>query len=74
MYNNLRFEEVKKMAISSVVIDEGCTACGLCEQICPEVFEMNDVAKVKAGVDFNQFEDKIKESADSCPVTVIKVQ
>ena len=62
------------MAISSVTIDEGCTACGLCEQICPEVFEMDDVAKVKAGADFSQYEDKIKEAADSCPVTVIKVQ
>lgn len=62
------------MAISSVTIEEGCTACALCEQVCPDVFEMaDDVAKVKSGVDFNQFEAQIKESADSCPVTVIKV-
>jgi len=61
------------MAISSVTIEDGCTACALCEQICPEVFEMSgDVAKVKDGVDFNQFEDKIKECVDSCPATVIK--
>ncbi len=62
------------MAISSVTIEDGCTACALCEQICPEVFEMNDVAKIKAGSDFNANEDKIKESAESCPVTVIKIQ
>ena len=62
------------MAISSVTIEDGCTSCGLCEQICPEVFEMPDVAKVKSGVDLNQYEDKIKEAADSCPATVIKVQ
>lgn len=62
------------MAISSVTIEDGCTACALCEQICPEVFEMSgDVAKVKDGVDLNQFEDKIKECVDSCPATVIKV-
>ena len=61
------------MAISKVTIEEGCTACALCEQICPEVFEMNDVAKVKSGADFNATEDKIREAADSCPVTVIKV-
>jgi len=61
------------MAIASVTIEEGCTACALCEQICPEVFEMvEDVAKVKAGVDFNANEEKVKEAADSCPVTVIK--
>ena len=62
------------MAISSVTIEDGCTACALCEQICPEVFEMgSDAAKVKAGADLNENEDKIREAADSCPVTVIKV-
>jgi len=63
------------VAISKVTIEDGCTACALCEQICPEVFEMSgDVAKVKDGVNFSEYEDKIKEAADSCPVTVIKVQ
>ena len=62
------------MAISSVTIEDGCTACALCEQICPEVFEMaEDVAKVKTGADLNANEDKIRESADSCPATVIKI-
>jgi ferredoxin len=61
------------MAISSVTIEDGCTSCGLCEQICPEVFEMPDVAKVKAGVDLNANEDKIRESAESCPAEVIKI-
>ncbi|MFC1540800.1 ferredoxin [Candidatus Margulisiibacteriota bacterium] len=55
-------------------IEDGCTACALCEQICPEVFEMvDDLAKVKAGADFGANEDKVRESADSCPATVIKV-
>ncbi|MBI5399448.1 ferredoxin [Candidatus Saganbacteria bacterium] len=57
--------------ISKVTINDGCISCGLCEQICPEVFEMADVAKVRAGVDFSQHEDKIKEATESCPVTVI---
>jgi len=61
------------VAISSVTIDDGCTACALCEQICPEVFEMGDVAKVKSGADLNANEDKVREAADSCPVSVIKV-
>ena len=62
------------MAISKITIEDGCTSCTLCEQICPEVFEITDLAQVKAGVDLNKFEDKIKEAADSCPVTVIKIQ
>jgi ferredoxin len=62
------------MAISKVVIIEGCISCGLCTEICPEVFSMEDVAVVKSGVDFNKYESEIKESAESCPVEVIKYQ
>ncbi|MBU1026393.1 MAG: ferredoxin [Candidatus Margulisbacteria bacterium] len=61
------------MAINSVTIEEGCTSCGLCEQICPEVFEMPDLAKVKDGADLNANEEKIREAADSCPAGVIKI-
>jgi ferredoxin len=62
------------MAITKVTILDGCISCGVCESICPEVFEISDIAKIKAGVDLNKFEEKIKEAADSCPVTVIKVE
>ncbi|MFC1767571.1 ferredoxin [Candidatus Margulisiibacteriota bacterium] len=62
------------MAISKVTIEDGCTACGICEQTCPEVFEMKDVAVVKTGANLAANEDKIKEAADGCPVTVIKVE
>lgn len=61
------------MAISKVTIEDGCTSCGLCEQICPDVFEVKDVATVKKGADLNANESPIKEAADSCPVTVIKI-
>lgn len=60
------------MAIKKVWIEEGCTACGLCEDICPEVFKVEDIATVIEGVNFADFEEKIKEAADSCPVEVIK--
>lgn len=62
------------MAITKVWIEEGCTACGLCEGDCPEVFEMQDEAVVKEGVDFSQYEDEIKDVAESCPVEVIKYE
>jgi len=62
------------MAISNVVIIEGCISCGLCSEICPAVFKMEDVAVVNTGVDFNKYEAEIKESAESCPVEVIKYQ
>jgi ferredoxin len=60
------------MAIHKVWIEEGCTSCGLCEDTCPEVFEMPDEAIVKVGVKFSDYEEEIKESADSCPAEVIK--
>lgn len=60
------------MAIKKVWIEEGCTACGLCEDICPEVFKVEDVATVNEGVNFDDYEEKIKEATDSCPVEVIK--
>lgn len=62
------------MAIKKVWIEEGCTSCALCEDTCPEVFELDDVSEVKEGVDYSQYEDEIKESAENCPVEVIKFE
>ena len=62
------------MAIKKVWIEEGCTACGLCEDICSEVFVMEDEAVVKEGVNYSDFDDQIKEAAESCPVEVIKYE
>ncbi len=62
------------MAIKKVTIEDGCISCALCEQTCPEVFEMPDTAKVKNGVDLNKYEAKIREVAKSCPVKVIRVE
>jgi ferredoxin len=60
------------MAIKKVWIEEGCTACGLCADICPEVFVLEDQAVVIEGVNYSDYENQIKEAADSCPVEVIK--
>jgi ferredoxin len=60
--------------MKKVWIEEGCTACGLCEEICPEVFKVEDLATVIEGVTYGNFEDQIKEAAESCPVEVIKFE
>ena len=60
------------MAIKKVWIEDGCTACGVCESICPDVFVVDDVATVIDGADFEDFDAEIKDAADSCPVEVIK--
>ncbi|HQG33036.1 MAG TPA: ferredoxin [Deltaproteobacteria bacterium] len=56
-----------------VYIDEDeCIACGMCQDICPEVFKLDDaemVAKVikpQGGP-----EDLIQEAIDACPVSCI---
>jgi len=60
------------MAIAKVWIDEdACVNCGLCEDTCPEVFELNDVAKIKEEADFNKFEEQVKEAAEDCPSEAI---
>ena len=51
------------MAIKSVWIEEDCIACGTCEGICPEVFQVTDRSRVNEGVNFNDYEEGIKEAA-----------
>lgn len=62
------------MAINKVWIIEGCISCGLCSDLSPEVFRLEDVAVVKEDADFNTNESMIKEAAESCPVEVIKYE
>ncbi len=62
------------MAIKKVWIEEGCTACGLCEDICPDVFELDDEAEVIEDADLAENEDCIVEAAENCPVEVIKYE
>jgi len=77
VYQRSIFENILKlneMAIKKVWIEEGCIACGLCEDICPKVFVVEDEAVVIEGADFVANDECIKESAIECPVEVIKYQ
>jgi ferredoxin len=52
--------------------DDLCTACDLCVDSCPEVFEMgDDVAVVKVEVVPDGLEDDVQEAIDSCPSEAI---
>ncbi len=65
------------MAIKKVWLDESeneCISCGVCESICPEVFEVPEKMVVKHGANFNDYEDAILEAVDGCPSEVIKYE
>ncbi len=55
---------------------EGCISCGLCPQICPEIFRMADdgIAEVYQEDVPPELEDSAIEAQDSCPVSVILVE
>jgi ferredoxin len=52
-----------------------CLGCGLCADLCPEVFQMEEdkavvkVAEVPAGT-----EDACRDAAQQCPVEAIKIE
>lgn len=55
------------------VNQEECIGCGVCAQICPEVFTMDDDAGVSKVIR-PEGGDCAQEAADSCPVSCILVE
>jgi len=54
------------------VNQDECIGCGVCSQICPEVFELDEDAG-KAKVIRAEGAECAQEAADSCPVGCITV-
>jgi len=58
-----------------VRIEDTCTACGLCVDACPDVFEMgSDLAQVTDEEVPPEFEDAVQQAADECPAEAIIVE
>lgn len=58
-----------------VRIEDTCTACGLCVDTCPDVFDMGDeMAKVIVDEVPEEFEEDVQQAADECPVEAIIVE
>lgn len=52
-----------------------CIGCGLCESLCPRVFEMNKEGKAQVrreATDKDKKEKCVKDAINSCPVGAIK--
>jgi ferredoxin len=69
------------MSIKRVRIVEGCISCNLCEDLCPEIFEVppGDTSRTVKGhekllvrADLG-LQAKIVEAVESCPVEVIEI-
>ena len=57
-----------------VRIDDECSACGVCEDICPEVFELGDEkAEVKVNPIPAEYEEQVREAAEECPTESIRI-
>jgi len=59
----------------TVKIEDSCTACGLCSDTCPDVFELGDeMAEVKVDEVPAEFEQAVQQAADECPVEAIIIE
>lgn len=58
-----------------VRIEDTCTACGLCVDTCPEVFDMGDEAAIVIVDEVPaEHEDAVQQAADECPVEAIVIE
>jgi len=62
--------------MKAYVDKDGCIACGLCTEVCPEIFSMEDDGK--AGASNEEIAENLITSAkaaeEECPVSVITVE
>ncbi|MFH1503024.1 MAG: ferredoxin [Candidatus Eisenbacteria bacterium] len=56
-------------------VDEAaCTGCGLCADVCPDVFFLDgDVARAKMSEVPEDLEDCAEDAADGCPTEAILI-
>ncbi len=58
-----------------VRVEDTCTACELCIDTCPDIFEMgSDMAQVIVAEVPPEFEKAVQQAADECPSESIIVE
>ena len=62
--------------MKAYVDKDGCIACGLCTEVCPKIFKMEDDGKAGASKDeiAENLISSAKEAEEQCPVSVIIVE
>ncbi len=67
---HVKVEEGMKASVDADI----CTGCGLCCDMCPEVFEMGDsVARVRVSDVPDSATASCREAAEACPVEAIRI-
>jgi ferredoxin len=61
--------------MKAIVDQDACIGCGLCPDLCPEVFEMTgDKATVKTDTVPPEAEASCRNAMESCPVDAISIK
>ena len=68
-------KDMEDFLMKAFIDRDGCISCGLCMDMCPDVFEFADdgLAEVKQQPNRSNIH-KAHEAAESCPVQVISVE
>lgn len=57
-----------------VRVEDNCTLCGMCVDVCPEVFGLGDMAAEVISSDISpESEELVQEAAEECPVEAIVI-
>lgn len=62
------------MARKLVVDQDECIGCGNCEEVCPEVFELNQETEKSRPIKPEGGPDCVEDAIDQCPVEAISWQ
>lgn len=57
-----------------VTVNTNCIGCGMCVNVCPQVFDFNSNGLSEVVGDCNGCPDLVKEAAEICPVNAIEVR
>src|SRR5690606_39772326 len=65
------FTDLGATYIYTLSLHDALPICGLCEELCPSVFEMKELAEVKPDADVDGNLEAVQRAVDECPVEVI---
>ena len=65
----------KEDTMKAIIDTEACVGCGLCANMCADVYKMEDDKAIVIGDSIpTELANSAKEAASSCPVEAIKIE